>query len=198
MTDRHQFRAHWHNYDVGLFFVTICCKEKRHYFGEIYNTEMIKTEAGNITEKHISTLPSHFSCLNILKYVIMPNHIHLLIQLTTESDLYESTYSEKTISLKGCLKPKHHEAPAYQDFHHNSQLSVIIRSLKGGISRECNANGIDFHWQSRFHEHIVRNQQSYNNISNYIDKNIEHWQYDRFNINHLDLSKAPWNKNTNQ
>ena len=93
----------------------------------------------------------------------------------------------------GCLRQRRHDAPDEQDFHHNTRLSVIIRCLKGGVKRDTGRLGISFAWQSRYYEHIIRNRRAYENIMNYIDKNVENWHYDRFHPLPLSSTFAPWN-----
>ncbi|MDE6131406.1 MAG: hypothetical protein K2F74_07420, partial [Muribaculaceae bacterium] len=81
MADRHQFRADWHDYNGGIYFVTICCANKCHLFGEIISdtavgTRFIASALGRIVQEDIQKLPSYHNDLEILNYVIMPNHIH--------------------------------------------------------------------------------------------------------------------------
>lgn len=202
MTDRSQFRADWHDYNGGIYFVTVCCKDKSHYFGAIENGEIILSIPGMLINRQIEELPNHFHGLEVLNHVIMPNHIHLVLSVSpvppcppvwtlfkasataTENTASENTATsmpEKTPHLNlGCLKPKMH-GHTTADFHHNSTLSIIMRSLKGGVTRECGRRNIEFAWQPRYHEHIIRNQQAFDNIMNYVDNNVANWNSDCFN-----------------
>lgn len=194
MTDRHQFRADWHDYNGGIYFVTICCAHKQHFFGKIISHELHLSEIGNITKATIEGFTKHFTDDELWNYVIMPNHIHLVIAVGTRHGASASTDQPGNL---GCLKPKRHNAPVYQDFHHNNRLGVIIGQIKSTIKREANRRGLKFEWQKRFHEHIIRSQRAYDNIMNYIDMNIDNWCYDVFNadrIDKLDVDKpdAPW------
>ncbi len=224
MADRHQFRAPWHDYNEGIYFVTICCAEKRHYFGEIHQGKMNFTQAGIITESQIANLPKHFPDIEIWNHVVMPNHIHIIISIRNVQNVGTLFKASATTSLEpsattslepsattslepsaatslepsaaanlGCLRQRRHDAPDEQDFHHNTRLSVIIRCLKGGVKRDTGRLGISFAWQSRYYEHIIRNRRAYENIMNYIDKNVENWHYDRFHPSPLSSTFAPWN-----
>lgn len=73
MADRHQFRAEWLDYDNGIFFVTVCCGDKRHYFGEISDGEMHYTTAGQIVRTTVDQIVYHFSGVEMWNSVIMPN-----------------------------------------------------------------------------------------------------------------------------
>ena len=202
MTDRSQFRADWHDYNGGIYFVTVCCKDKSHYFGAIENGEIILSIPGMLINRQIEELPTHFHGLEVLNHVIMPNHIHLVLSVSsvppcppvgtlfkasatatgnTASENTATSMPEKTTHLNlGCLKPKMH-GHITADFHHNSTLSIIMRSLKGGVTRECGRRNIEFAWQPRYHEHIIRNQQAFDNIMNYVDNNVDNWNRDCFN-----------------
>ena len=60
----------------GYYFVTICTKNHRHYFGEIVDGEMRLSEAGKIAQKCWAEIPEHFPFVKLDESVVMPNHIH--------------------------------------------------------------------------------------------------------------------------
>ena len=63
-------------------------------------------------------------------------------------------------------------------------LSVIVRSYKSSVTRSRRQTGDNiFQWQSRFYEHIIRNERSLNNIRRYIINNPANWSEDRNYIN---------------
>ena len=64
-------RASWHAYNGGIYFVTICTKDRVHYFGEISNGEMKLTEIGKITQKRIQQIAEHNP------YAIIPLFVNL-------------------------------------------------------------------------------------------------------------------------
>ncbi|QQL49661.1 transposase [Mucilaginibacter ginkgonis] len=73
-------RPNWDYGSNGLYFVTICTKDKTHYFGDIVETQHIvslqKTEIANIAFKNWLEIPKHFSFVELDDFVIMPNHLH--------------------------------------------------------------------------------------------------------------------------
>ena len=83
MADRHQFRANWHPYDEGLYFVTICCADKRHLFGKIVGAQFIASTLGSLVKENIEQIPSYYNDVEILNHVVMPNHIHIVISIAT-------------------------------------------------------------------------------------------------------------------
>lgn len=174
MGDHHQFRAVWHDYNAGIYFVTVCTAGHRHYFGRIADGEMILNAIGEIVDGQIRDIPLHYRHVELWNHVVMPNHIHLVVYIS------HSVYVGTTGKI-GCLRPSAHEPRENQDFHHCSSLSVIIRQLKGRISRIVSEKGMIMKWQGRYHEHIIRDQHRYELIMNYIDENVMRWTEDRYN-----------------
>ncbi|MDE5786371.1 MAG: transposase, partial [Duncaniella sp.] len=78
MSDRHQFRAKWHDYNEGMFFVTICTKDKQHLFGEIKEGLFYPTPLGLLVDKQIENIGDRHDNVQIFNYVVMPNHIHMV------------------------------------------------------------------------------------------------------------------------
>jgi hypothetical protein len=62
----------------------------------------------------------------------------------------------------------------------SKNLASIMRGYKSAVTTYARKNNIPFGWQSRFHDHIIRDDRSYQNISNYILTNPEKWQNDKF------------------
>lgn len=199
MTDRHQFRADWHDYNEGIYFVTICCAEKKHFFGYINDSRMQLSEIGKIMQATLENMAHHFPDVEIWNRIIMPNHIHIVIAVGTRHGASASSSTPASVETApqkrnfGCLKPKRHVAQESQDFHHNSRLAIIIGQIKSTVKREANKRCITFNWQPRYHDHIIRNQRAFENIMNYIDANVDNWCYDSFNSDHIDNANAPWN-----
>lgn len=180
MGDRHAFRAKWHDYNGGLYFITICSFDKKHIFGKITDGTFYPSELGKLVTEHLQLIPQRHPDTELWNYVVMPNHVHLVLAVGMR--LIASPPSPVSdITRLGCLKPPMH-GDSVPDFHHNSRLANIIGTFKAGVSRTARTQLIASLpcWQSRFHEHIIRNQQSYNNIMTYIDNNIASWDNDCF------------------
>ena len=196
MANRHQVRAEWHEYNDGIYFVTICSHEKRHIFGHIRNNEMYLSDMGNIVRNCIEDIPSHHADVEVCSYVVMPNHVHMIVVVGTRyiasTASTVSTVSSVVSDNIGCLKPPK-QGETCTDFHHNSRLAVVVGSFKAAVTRSvnklygdvCNGRGgRDIsrpYWQTRFHEHIIRNQDAFDKIKAYVECNVERWQSDCFN-----------------
>ena len=136
----------------GYYFVTICTKDKKKYFGDIIDTQsnsMRYTPVGVVAEKHIKKIEHHFSCVTVDKYVVMPNHVHMII-------------------IIGCKN----KAPT----GNFPTLSTIIGLYKSGVSRELGQSV----WQRFYHDHVIRNETAYKKIWEYIDTNPMAWEKDVF------------------
>ena len=212
MSDRHAFRAEWHDYNSGIYFVTICSKDKQHIFGKIKDSIMILSDIGKIVERCILDISNHHTNVELWNHVIMPNHIHMVINVGTQPAPVGTRYiaSEQATpppvgtryissaqamhnagQNMGCLRAPQHGEPC-EDFHHNCSLAVVVGTFKEAVTRlmrtRCIASlrrqqQIQTVWQPRYHEHIIRNQRAFENIMNYVDTNIEKWSHDCFYTN---------------
>ena len=154
MADRHQFRAKWHDYNGGMYFVTLCCAEKRHLFGEINRSEMHLNECGKIAKDMIDEISLHFPSSQVLNYVIMPNHIHLILFLEDTS---------------GRADP-------------SPTVSNVIGWLKYNITKDVNLPKGQKLFQRSFYDRVIRNRDEHMEICNYITLNPENWENDELYI----------------
>ncbi len=178
MGDRHLFRANWHHYQDGAFFITICSHEKEYIFGNIKNAEINLSPIGEIVSSCITDIPLHNKMVEVWNSVIMPNHVHLVLFI-------QSTTAADDDTTKGCLKNSNH-GEACTDFHHNSKLATVVGSFKSAVtkrvheaSRHTSMQNAPV-WQSRYHDAIIRNRQAFDEIMRYIDSNIINWHNDCF------------------
>jgi len=155
-------RLKGYNYsETGAYFITICVKDMR--FPILSNIVVGNsaldipqnrlTKIGEITDKYIRST-NRIKGISVDKYVIMPNHIHLIL------------FIEDINGASKALRPT------------NSLLSHTIGTLKRFVNKDVGRNI----WQTSFHDHIIRDQRDYEKIWNYIDTNVIRWNKDRFFI----------------
>lgn len=155
---RHKnIRTSFHNYSGGEYFITICTKEKHHYFGKITNGKMFFSKLGQYAHSAMETLATHYSYVEVPLFVIMPNHVHAIIMIRQRTD------------APGCI-------PTIR-----TALSVVVGGYKQSVTMFARRNGIIFEWQPRYHDHIIRGVADGNKIADYIENNIIHWDTDCFN-----------------
>lgn len=171
-------RAWWHQYNGGTYFITICTKDREHFFGEIENNAITLTEIGEYLKEQILVTPQKRPDMNleIPSFVIMPNHVHLIVvidgnRFNTPVDNFNDEYARN----------KEHIQYAGNTFSPQSKnLASVIRGIKTVTTSFALNKGLRFGWQSRFHDHIVRDVDELNAIANYIENNIAKWKEDEF------------------
>ena len=189
-------RAAWNDYDGGVYFITICTKYREHDFGEIEDGKMILSEIGTHTQKCIEEITQHNPYAEIPLHVIMPNHLHLIVVIDYDKTPHDKrTVDVVTTPVETFPETSHNETIAKETFQETSLqrktpieratemqswLSVAIRQFKQSITRYALENSIDFAWQTRFHDHIIRDNDEMNGIANYIENNVANWKQDKF------------------
>ena len=161
MTDKKptRKRVRMKGYDYsnpGAYFITICAKSRQQILGRIVGCgdfdapKMVLSEYGKTADKYIHLMQEKYEHIKIDKYVIMPNHIHMIIKIT-----YKSGASETA-------------AP------YNSILSKFVSLFKRYCNRECKIPI----FQRSFHDHIIRGEKDYKKIWEYIDTKVQRWKFD--------------------
>ncbi len=178
MHNRKSPRAFWHDYNGGLYFVTIVTQNRKPYFGSITDGVMHLSPIGQILEKHITALLDHFPYANNVQFVIMPNHVHLLVYVDKDKAATYHRSHKTVVSLSQHQKRSHYFSDVAQL---QGLLSVIIGGIKSATTREVRKLGLAFGWQSRFHDHIVKGHDDWMLINDYIYHNVERWSNDMFN-----------------
>lgn len=162
---RKNLRLRYFDYSAqGAYFITFCTHNRKnilsHVVGAIHESPAIQLTAyGTIVDKIINNLPIHF-ILEIAQYVIMPNHIHLIVVITDNDDL---------------------RAIRESPLHCRSEISKIIGYIKMNTSKEIHRQyGNITIWQRGFHDRIIRNKREYEKIAEYICENPSRWKSDCF------------------
>lgn len=168
--------ARLQNWDYGrnaAYFVTICTQGRFHYFGSVESpnlgdSTMQLSPIGKLAEKYWMEIPQHFPFVQLNAFVVMPNHVHGIIIIDRNVETPNLGVSTPTPNNPAAKKWK------------PGTLGVIINQYKCAVT--INARKIDpgFAWQSRYHEHIIRNNGSFERICNYIISNPEKWDADRY------------------
>ena len=162
----------------GIYFITICTKNRDDFFGEIENNKIILNKLGMIAEKYLLEIPKHFSNSILDKFIVMPNHIHLIIEICDNNN--DDTNNVGTADLRSL--PMRSLSQSISTNRTKMLLSKIIHGFKSSVTREINKkNSNIFQWQRSFYDHIIRNETSLNKIREYIIENPKMWERDRNN-----------------
>ena len=143
----------------GTYFITICVKDRKELLSRIVvgqglaPAENYLSVYGSVAKEQIELLENRYQGVKIDKYVIMPNHIHLLI-----------AKSEVSAGASPC-----------------PTISDVICSFKSLTTKMCKEKGLnEVLFQTSFHDHIIRGEKDYQKIWEYIDTNVLRWEKDCF------------------
>ena len=143
---------------AGAYFLTICTQNRRCLLAHVVGTGVLDgptvelTEYGRIAEKYLKQLNDFYNNIFVERYVIMPNHIHLLLRVLAEDG------------------PSGTPVPTVQ----NSVVSRFISTFRRFCNREYGENI----WQYRSFDHIIRDREDYEVREKYIAENPIRWYYD--------------------
>jgi len=195
--------ARLQNWDYGwnaAYFITICTAGRDCIFGKIPDGKMILSNLGIIADVFWYEIKNHCNTVELDAFVVMPNHIHGILLLTgneKNGNEYFGSYDDDDIGADADLdtdavetrhalslqpQPQHPLTPGQLRFRNQGKKTVssIIGSYKSAVSKHAHRLELDFEWQARFHDHIIRNDASYQRISEYIQNNPLNWPNDKF------------------
>ncbi|MNQ53502.1 hypothetical protein D3C85_675430 [compost metagenome] len=180
-------RAQWWDYGWnGAYFITICTQDREHYFGEIQNDKMVLSEVGIIADILWHQIPIHHKNVELGDFVVMPNHIHgiLIIDKKLHDIDVDNVETGHALSLPSLpLSPTDtFKKPGLQRFQNigKNTISSIVGSYKSAVTKHANRLGYPHQWQKLFYDNIIRNNNDYQKISDYIVSNPENWAKDKF------------------
>ncbi len=169
------------NYDYssnGSYFITICSYQKLPIFGKIEEGVMKYSRCGEIACREIEETNRlrGDKGIKITNWVVMPNHVHLLIEISHDP-IFDSN-------------------PQFEEFSNPTKQSVstIIRAYKGAVTKATrqNADGHDPSnghdpscpygvWQKGYYDNIIKNDEMYEKVWQYISLNPLLWDEDKYN-----------------
>ena len=176
------------------YFVTICTYNQVCYFGNIVEGEMVLSDIGRIVNTEWLKTFELRPDMNLYmgEYVIMPNHFHAIIDIgenkynTKQDVIGENTLHCVNVGGRDAMHCVSTAADITNSHTKNKfgpqskNLPSIIRGFKIGVTKRARIINKGFAWQTRYHDHIIRNDKSYNSIEEYIINNPENWEEDNF------------------
>ncbi len=167
------------NWDYGsnaFYFVTVCTKDRVPYFGDIIESEGIpsdKTQSiaslhparmGEVVLDCWQKIPENFPFTELDEFIVMPDHVHgiLLFNKINDAGWQVNKFGPQS-----------------------NNLASVMRGFKSGVKSFATRNEIEFHWQSRFYDRVIRNRDELNKIRKYIQDNPINWMMDKDNGENL-------------
>lgn len=223
----------WNYGDEGAYFITICTKQREHYFGEIENGQMQLSEIGKTAQNEwLNSMDIRPDMnLDMECFVVMPNHIHGIVVIgkneynsvrnenvgvnngccgddgcrdamhgvsmennSTKSDAMHgvSTGNDDSVSdaMHG-VSTGNNEIEWFREIElipsanhfgpQSKNLASIMRGFKSAVTTNARELNISFGWQTRFHDHVIRDDDEFRRIAFYIEQNPMNWEKDILN-----------------
>jgi len=179
----------------GYYFITICSYKRVSIFSEIIgiykNNQIIDasvelSDIGEIIEKEWLKTAEIRKNIKLDQYVIMPNHVHGIIQITHQMNNDFKNYGAVETPWQGvstqAVSMQNNFLRIKKSWKPNS-ISSIINQFKTACTKKFRQkyNSQNNVWQSRFHDRIIRNPEELNKIRKYIIDNPMKWSYDKNN-----------------
>ncbi|MBB5397546.1 transposase [Mucilaginibacter sp. AK015] len=159
----------WDYGSHALYFVTICTKDRIQYFGEIETdfaglASLQKTVIANVAYCNWLKIPEYHPYVELDEFIIMPDHIHGILFIN---------------------KPDKITWEVNKAGGQSKNLASIIRGYKSSVTQYAKINNIDFLWQPRYYDRVIRDQNEYLNIREYIYDNPNRWENHNRNFENL-------------
>ncbi|MDR0414233.1 MAG: hypothetical protein LBH84_02300 [Prevotellaceae bacterium] len=174
-------RAKWWDYGRdGLYFITICTACRKCLLGNIVNSDMRLSPIGEIVRCEWDKSFKIRKELLCDTFVIMPNHIHAILRIDREAgggDDDGGTGGDDAVAAQGCAPQR---GVAYRS---PKSISSFVAGFKSATTKLVNERWNTpkiVVWQPRFHDHIIRNDDEYRRIADYINNNPRRWTEDKF------------------
>jgi putative transposase len=176
---------------TGSYFVTICSRGHSHIFGKILNAKIVLSEAGSVSERCWNEIPEHYPGVCVEVHQVMPNHIHGIVQIKKSNKAMPSNGQPCGIDRNTLVYKRvfGHPQPG--------TLSTIVGSYKSAVTKELHDLGLfpgRSIWQTRFHDHIIRDARSHFLIEWYIRLNPFIWHLDHYNSSRTACSKGDFKR----
>ncbi len=200
--NRRSIRLKGNDYSqAGLYFITICVKNRKCLFGKIENREIILNDAGKMVKNQLLILQQRFPNIKLHEYIVMPNHFHAILEIVgatlvvaqnntvaqniavAQNDVVAQNINDNDNYQKG--QP---QGFAPTETTNKKTLGDMVGAFQSittvnYIRGVKNNNWQTFDgklWQRNYWEHIIRNQRSLQQISEYIINNPANWTDDKF------------------
>ena len=161
----------------GAYFVTVCTKDRACILSRIVGrgftpAETELTELGILAEEQLIVLPVRYPFLSVRTYVIMPNHIHTILEFNDKmAGAIPAGASTAGTGVAGATPAGASPRP--------TTLSDVVCTFKSLTTRSAGQKI----WQASFHDHIIRDEKDFLIHWKYIEDNPSRWAEDEYFIN---------------
>jgi len=174
----------------GLYFITICTQHRSHVFGKIEKGKMILNEYGEIAAEEWEKSEEIRNEIEIDEYVVMPNYFHGIVEIN-DGCIIAGVNGHSPVLDIGGLRGNSFNREINIDEGENPipkmqsrSVSSLVSGYKSVVTKRINqirSMPGEKLWQRNYWEHIIRNEDEYLRIANYIKNNPIKWYNDKLN-----------------
>ncbi len=190
---RRSIRLKGYDYSqAGLYFVTICVQNRKCLFGEISDGKMNLNDAGKTIENEWLKLTNRFHNIKLHEFMVMPNHFHAILEIVgatlvvaqntpiTQKDNTANSEKGQPQGIAPTIVPTIAPTKTLGDMVGAFESIVTVKYIRG--VKNNNWQPFDGKlWQRNYWEHIIRNENEYKRIAQYIIDNPMKWENDKLN-----------------
>ncbi len=183
-----------HYPQTAFYFITICCHDRQHLFGEIVDHQIRLSEFGQLAQDNWFSSLEKFSNVEHDFIQIMPDHMHAVLFIDGSAKLKkDSIGSSANSNLSGKNSMETLTENREKKCHPVPEISKIIGAYKSFVSNNClklfkEKNAMTSPqikmgkiWHRSFWERVIRDEKELNNVRNYIRNNPSNWKPKKFN-----------------
>lgn len=151
----------------GAYFITICTKNRQYIFGNITDGVMTLNDGGNVVQRCWSEIPVHYPNVSLDAFVVMPDHVHGIIVINERGHIGP---------ISGTVKVNDH-SPLPIPRSPSKTVGSMVRGFKIGVTKWFRQNTDIYDvWQDNYYEHIIRDENAFYKIREYIIRNPSNWK----------------------
>jgi putative transposase len=172
-------KKNWNYSSPGYYFITICTKDRKHFFGEIKNGNMILNPVGQIVFDEWYKSKTIRPNIYLDEFIIMPNHIHGIIQIHYGIPRHRHHRCHHRRDALQCVSTMTTPMDLlnHYSYVYIQNISYVIRGFKSSCTNRIHTEigCCEFQWQSRFYDRVIRTEPELYNIRKYIQNNPKKW-----------------------
>jgi REP element-mobilizing transposase RayT len=173
-------KINWDYSTPGIYFITICTVHHNNFFGKVIDNKIALSKMGTIANQCLVDIPKHFPEIKLLEFVVMPNHVHILLELIWP--LFNHVETHHDASLTKIYQSYFHHRIAQKS---TQTIPLVIKQYKSAVTKLINPKTVFFAWQERFYDEIISNNNHLEAVKYYIKNNPINWQKDKYYSNSL-------------
>ena len=183
---RKSIRLNGYDYSQkGLYFITICTQDRIPLFGKIENGKIILNQYGEIAASEWKKSEKIRNEIELCEYIVMPDHFHGIVKIIAGANSRSpvrgiSGMRDNSFNREKNIGKKENPIPKMQ----SRSISSLISGYKSSVTKKINQIRCmpgEKLWQRNYWEHIIRNEDEYLRMANYILNNPAKWQMDKLN-----------------